>query len=192
MFAVPFTFNGSVYSIGNVYVVGSQIENLPDNEFAELVAKGVEVKKQLDAEAEQQKNKDAEIEALKAQLAALTNQAPTQAPTQAETHVTQPTSITGHNPSVTHPAINTAPPSYNTAQSQYVLPAQENVLLNALDLKNVEHLEKPAYIKCRGYYVQALVDVAVMVDKILNDATPGALKKSEQISNLVTILKQSK
>jgi len=73
----------------------------------------------------------------------------------------------------------------------YNLPAENNKLLNALDLKNAEHLEKPAYIKCREYYVQGLIDVANEIEFILNDTAPNTVLKSKRIANLCAILKQS-
>ena len=78
-----------------------------------------------------------------------------------------------------------------TEKPAYILPSIENTLLNALDLKNVEHLEKPAYIKCRGFYVQGLIDTAKEIEFILNDNLPNAVKKSERIANLCEILKKS-
>lgn len=175
LFAVPFTFNGTVYSIGPVYIVGSQIENLPDNEFAEIVSKGKLVKQQLDAEAEVQKSKDAEIEALKAKLAMLENISNTEPAT----------------PTVTTPTVVESTNTTTVTQNvTYTIPPQENVLLNRLDLENVEHLEKPAYQKCRSYYVRGLKEVAGLIEDILNNPDV-TIKKSVKINELITILKKS-
>jgi len=201
LFAVPFVFNGSVYSIGTVYVVGSQIENLSDEDFAIIVNNGKIIKQQLDAEAEAQKGKDAEIAALKAQLAAfmalqnMSNTDTEQPATVSENSATgtpaQPATELKTDP--TDQVANFMNPEHGTKPvASYNLPAENNKLLNALDLKNAEHLEKPAYIKCRGYYVQGLIDVANEIEFILNDATPNPVKKSERISNLCAILKNSK
>jgi len=201
LFAVPFVFNGSVYSIGTVYVVGSQIENLSDEDFAVIVNNGKIIKQQLDAEAEAQKGKDAEIAALKAQLAAfmalqnMSNTDTEQPATVSENSATgapaQPATELKTGPA--DQVANFMNPEHGVKPSvSYNLPAENNKLLNALDLKNAEHLEKPAYIKCRGYYVQGLIDVANEIEFILNDATPNPVKKSERIANLCVILKNSK
>lgn len=189
LFAVPFTFNGSIYSIGTVYCTPSQIETATDEDFKIIVDNGKIIKQALDDEALKNAAKDREIEELKAKLAALTGLS--------EISNTEPETVTVP---VTAPVTNTAPaatqqqPSGQTAPTPataYVLPSIENTLLNALDLKNAEHLEKPAYIKCRGYYVQGLIDVAGLIEEILNDAAPNPIKKSERIANLCAILKKS-
>jgi len=200
LFAVPFVFNGSVYSIGTVYVVGSQIENLSDEDFAVIVNNGKIIKQQLDAEAEAQKGKDAEIAALKAQLAAfmalqnMSNTDTEQPATVSEAAPGTPEQpVTELKTGPTDQVANFMNPEHSTKPVvSYNLPAENNKLLNALDLKNAEHLEKPAYIKCRGYYVQGLIDVANEIEFILNDAAPNPVNKSERISNLCVILKNSK
>lgn len=208
LFAVPFTFNGSIYSIGTIYCTPSQVETATDEDFLVIVNDGKTIKTALDAEAELQAGKDKEIADLKAKLAALTaisemsntdiqpekviptvvvqkpiNNGPTEVPS--SNTVVNPVK-TAIEP-VTTPAGNTA----SKPGSVYVLPAPENELLNRLDLKNASHLENPNYLKCRGYYVQALKDVAGEIEFILNDATPNAVKKSERISILCEILKKS-
>lgn len=202
LFAVPFTFNGSIYSIGTVYCTPSQIETATDEDFKIIVESGKTIKQALDAEAQKNAAKDREIEDLKAKLAALTGlseMSNTEQSAEPET-VTAPVTITVTAP-ITAQANNTAPsstqqqPSAQTASTPataYVLPTIENTLLNALDLKNAEHLEKPAYIKCRGYYVQGMIDVANEIEFILNDNSPNPVKKSERIAGLCAILKQSK
>jgi len=209
LFAVPFTFNGTIYSIGTVYCTPSQVETATDEDFAVIVENGKTIKQALDAEALKNDAKDKEIEDLKAKLAALTGLAE-MSNTEPETVVVHKPSGNGPtqtvpvelksspanqvsnfmNPNVTEKPAVTVPT--NTTIPAYVLPSIENTLLNALDLKNAEHLEKPAYIKCRGYYVQGLIDVAKEIEFILNDAVPNPVKKSERISNLCTILKNSK
>jgi len=201
LFAVPFVFNGSVYSIGTVYVVGSQIENLSDEDFAVIVNNGKIAKQQIDKEAEVQKGKDAIIAELQAKLAALTglsemsNTDAEQTATVAENSATgtpaQP--ATELKTGTADQVANFMNPEHGVKPvASYNLPAENNKLLNALDLKNAEHLEKLAYIKCRGYYVQGLIDAANEVESILNDATPNPVKKSERIANLCAILKNSK
>lgn len=45
-------FNGTVYQIGTLYILPSQIENSSDAEFDALVAQAVAIKNALDAAAE--------------------------------------------------------------------------------------------------------------------------------------------
>lgn len=200
LFDVPFTFNGSIYSIGTAYCTPSQVETATDEDFAVIVNNGVEIKKIQDAEALAQSAKDARIAELEAKLAKLemlenmSNSEPAaeivivqkpmnNGPTETVSGELMPEKL--NNESVT---MKTAAVGHTTS---YVLPSIENTLLNALDLKNAEHLEKPAYIKCRGYYVQGLIDTAKEIEFILNDNLPNAVKKSERISNLCEILKKS-
>jgi len=199
LFAVPFTFNGSIYSIGTVYCTPSQVETATDEDFLIIVNNGKAIKQALDAEALIQSAKDqriAELEAKLAKLEMLENMSNT-----------DPEKV---SPAI--PTVNNTVPINNTVRSvtdisnpdlkpnevqktvlvpTYTLPAQDNILLNRLDLENVDHLEKPAYIKCRGYYVRGLKDVANEIEFILNDATPNAVKKSERIAILCEILKKS-
>ena len=67
---------------------------------------------------------------------------------------------------------------------------QENILLNALDLEHLEHIEKPAYLKCRGYYARALKDVGFLISEIMSNPDV-TIKKSVKITELVEILKKS-
>lgn len=189
LFAVPFTFNGSIYSIGTVYCTPSQVETATDEDFAVIVNNGVEIKKFQDAEVVAQSEKDARIAELEAKLAKLE---------MLENMSNSETAIETANKPVQQPATTekiTYESTIKTAAvgptTSYVLPSIENTLLNALDLKNAEHLEKPAYIKCRGYYVQGLIDTAKEIEFILNDNLPNAVKKSERIANLCEILKKS-
>lgn len=193
LFAVPFTFNGSIYSIGTVYCTPSQVETATDEDFKIIVENGKTIKQALDAELAKQNALAAENEALKKQLAAFTA-LKNMSNTEPEPTVDVPVSNT-----ITAPGLKSSPSNQienfmNPALGEkpvYVLPSIENTLLNALDLKNAEHLEKPAYIKCRGYYVQGLIDTAKEIEFILNDNLPNAVKKSERIANLCEILKKS-
>lgn len=198
LFAVPFTFNGSVYSIGTVYCLPSQIESASDEDFKIIVDNGKAIKTALDAQALIESEKDKEIEKLKAQLAALgalnevsnTESVATHANTVTETPVSN---IPASNPN------SVGPQSGNVSQNKSpmvssptgpVLPPQENVLLNRLDLEHLEHLEKPAYLKCRSYYARALKDVGVMLFDIMNNPDV-TIKKSVKITELAEILKKS-
>jgi hypothetical protein len=195
LFAVPFTFNGQIYSIGNVVVVPSQIETASDEEFKVLVSKGIEVKKQLDAEASEQAGKDAEIAALKAKLAkleALEQMSNTETAAENITVNKTPQPVPSEpvkgNVLATEPIDIAAIPTKNTAT--YSLPSVENKLIKALDLKNAQHLENPNYIKCRNYYIRGLKDVATELNRILNDPDK-TVKKSDQIISLAKILLES-
>lgn len=197
LFAVPFTFNGSIYSIGTVYCTPSQVETISDEDFNIIVENGKVLKKALDADALVQSEKDARIAELEAKLAKLemlenmSNMAEPE-PAPATIHVAKIV-----EPTVIH-ELKTGPlnqianfmDSNHVPATEYVMPPVENILLNRLDLKNTAHLEKPAYIKCRGYYVRGLKDVAVLIEGILNNPDV-TIKKSVKITELVEILKKS-
>ena len=190
LFAVPFMFNGSVYSIGTIYCLPSQIESLSDEDFEVIVNNGIDVKKLIDAENEKKSKLEAENAELRRQIE-LMQAKPVESvnnPAEASTNADKV------NPTApaTVPATDNNPQPTQSTQPQYSLPSAENKLLNRLDLKNVDHLEKPAYIKCRGYYIQGLIDVANEVELILNDNSPNAGKKSDRLASLCQILKQSK
>lgn len=193
LFAVPFTFNGSIYGIGTVYCTPSQIETITDEEFNIILEKGKAIKQALEAEKLAQSAKDAEIEALKKQIAALTglsnisNTEPEIAPTAKQEPVAVNNATPVNNNST---ASNPQPSPAAVSAPTYKLPSKENVLLNRLDLENAEHLEKPAYIKCRSYYARGLKDVALMIDSIMTNPDV-TVKKSVKITELVEILKKS-
>ena len=212
LFAVPFTFNGSIYSIGTVYVTPSQVETATDEDFKVIVENGKAIKLALDAEALKNSEKDKEIADLKAQLAALTGLSNMSNTEPEPVEVKAPTVEKPVNTFNARPANNTVknpvPESYYLGQTEhasdvyaqaapqpqtptYIIPSPENELLNRLDMKNVEHLENKNYIKCRGYYIQGLVDVANEIEFILNDAAPNPIKKSERLANLAAVLKKS-
>lgn len=188
LFAVPFTFNGSIYSIGTVYCTPSQVETASDIDFNVIVENGKAIKTALDAELLAQSAKDDEIAALKKKLAAF-EALQNMSNTEIEPEAVVPTVLAPVANTV--PALVTAPvQAENTAPTAYVLPQPENVLLNKIDLENLEHIEKPAYQKCRSYYVRGLKDVAGLIDGILNDPDV-TIKKSVKITELVETLKKS-
>jgi len=199
LFAVPFTFNGSIYSIGTVYCTPSQVETATDEDFLIIVNNGKAIKQALDAEALVQSAKDqriAELEAKLAKLEMLENMSNTdpEKVSPATTAVNNPVLVNNTVQSVTdisNPDLKPKEVQKKVLAPAYTLPAQDNILLNRLDLENVDHLEKPAYIKCRGYYVRGLKDVANSIEFILNDATPNPIKKSERIAVLCEMLKKS-
>ena len=199
LFAVPFTFNGSVYSIGTVYCTPSQVETATDEDFLIIVNNGKAIKMALDAEALAQSAKDQRIAELEAKLAKLemlenmSNTEPEAVNVPATVHVAktvEPTVIQKIENPVPENSILGQTETKKPAQT-YVLPDTENELLNRLDMKNIQHIENLNYLKCRGYYVQALKDTAEEIEFILNDATPNPIKKSERISILCEILKKS-
>ena len=202
LFSVPFTFNGSIYSIGTVYCTPSQVETATDEDFFVIVNNGKAIKTALDAEALAQSAKDqriAELEAKLAKLEMLENMSNTDIqPTKVEpTVIVQkpmnngPSEVPATNTVVNNQASVPANNTTSKPAATYVLPDTENELLNRLDMKNIQHIENPNYLKCRGYYVQALIDAAGEIEFILNDNTPNAIKKSERISILCAILKKS-
>lgn len=197
LFSVPFTFNGSIYSIGTAYCTPSQVETASDEDFKTIVDSGKSIKKFQDAEAVAQSAKDARIAELEAKLAKL-EMLKNMSNSETSVEIATETAVETANKPVQQPAMPekiTYESTIKTASvgptTSYVLPSIENTLLNALDLKNAEHLEKPAYIKCRGYYVQGLIDTAKEIEFILNDNLPNSVKKSERIANLCEILKKS-
>lgn len=193
LFAVPFTFNGTIYSIGNIVVLPSQIEALEDEDFNVLVENGKKVKISIDKEIEAQSQKDAEIEELKRKLAMLEGLANT------DTSVAEPVAVAASHPAATSTQpvatenTKTVNPSNDSAVNMdtYTLPNPNNTLLNKLDLEHAEHLEKPAYIKCRNYYIRGLNEVGVLLNDILID-TDVTVKKSVKIAELAKILMDSK
>lgn len=198
LFAVPFTFSGSVYSIGTVYCLPSQIESASDEDFKTIVENGKTIKTALDAQALIESEKDKEIEKLRAQLAALgalnevsnTESVATPANTVTETTVSN---IPSSNPNSVGPqsgSMNQNKSPIVTTPAGYTMPPQENVLLNRLDLEHLEHIEKPAYLKCRSYYVRALNEVGTLMDEIMNNPDV-TIKKSVKITKLSEILKKS-
>jgi len=210
LFAVPFTFNGSIYSIGTVYCTPSQVETATDEDFLVIVNNGKAIKQALDAEALVQSAKDqriAELEAKLAKLEMIENMSNTE-PEKVLPATSAVNNITFRNATgeiepnhkaeydLSNTVINPVPENSILGQAEqktasaYTLPAQNNILLNRLDLENVEHLEKPAYIKCRGYYVRGLKDVAGLITDILNNPDV-TIKKSVKLAELAEILKKS-
>jgi len=198
LFAVPFTFNGSIYSIGTVYCTPSQVETATAEDFLIIVNNGKAIKQALDAEALIQSAKDqriSELEAKLAKLEMLENMSNT------EPEKVSPATPTVNNPipvnntvqsvtDISNPDLKPNEVQKTVLAPTYTLPAQENILLNRLDLENVDHLEKPAYIKCRGYYVRGLKDVGGLIIDILNNPDV-TIKKSVKLAELAEILKKS-
>jgi hypothetical protein len=202
LFAVPFTFNGSVYSIGTIYCMPSLIESASDEDFKVIVDNGKAIKQSLDTEAELQAGKDKEIADLKAKLAAfeaLQNMSNTE-PIKVTANISNENTVSNIPASIPNsvgPQSGSVNQNNSATTNQtvkepvaYVMPPQENVLLNALDLEHLEHIEKPAYIKCRGYYVRALKEVGVLLSEIMSNPDV-TIKKAPKIVELSEILKKS-
>lgn len=204
LFAVPFTFNGTIYSIGTVYCTPSQVETATDEDFKVIVESGKAIKQALDAEALINSEKDKEIAKLRAQLAAMgvvseiSNTEPE--PEVKNVTVQKPMNNGPSEPAVNEPANNTVEKPAPTTQAAlqpktpapaYNLPSPDNEPLNRLDLENAEHLEKPAYIKCRTFFIRGMKELSTEIEFILNDASPNPVKKSERIQNLLEIIKKS-
>jgi len=198
LFAVPFTFNGSIYSIGTVYCTPSQVETATDEDFLIIVNNGKAIKQALDAEALIQSAKDqriAELEAKLAKLEMLENMSNTEPEKVSPAIPTVDNTVNVNNTvqsvtDISNPDLKPNEVQKTVLAPAYTLPAQDNILLNRLDLENVEHLEKPAYIKCRGYYVRGLKDVGDLIVHILNNPDV-TIKKSVKLAELAEILKKS-
>jgi len=145
-----------------------------------------------------------EIADLKAQLAAfmaLNNISNTEPEPELKMVTVQKTASNGPTEIfINTPANNTvqkpvpttqAAPQPQTPAPVYNLPSPDNEPLNRLDLENAEHLEKPAYIKCRGFFIRGMKELSAEIEFILNDTTPNTIKKSERIQNLLEIIKKS-
>ncbi len=207
LFNVPMVFNGTVYQIGTLYILPSQIENATDDEFELLFNQAVAIKNALDAASEIEKNKDAEIAELKRKLAELTgtsletpviNNEPTETTNDIPVIPAQTPAPISETPSkvseiTTSDTKNTAPATNKRfkANSEYFMPKPENTILNRFDLDHVELIQaepiNPAFIKCRAYFVEGNRKVAEQIQSILND-TDVTVKKSVRITQLCEIL----
>lgn len=201
LFNVPMVFNGTVYQIGTLYILPSQIENATDDEFELLFNQAVSIKNALDAAAEIEKNKDAEIAELQRKLAQLTG-ATVETPVEMAV-INKPTNngptettIANYTPAPVSetPASQTAAPATNKrfkASTDYFMPTPENTILNRFDLDHVELIQaepiNPAFIKCRAYFVEGNRKVAEQIQSILDD-TDVTVKKSVRITQLCEIL----
>ena len=199
-------FNGTVYQIGTLYILPSQIENSTDAEFDTLIAQAVAIKNALDAAAEIEKSKDAVIKELQEKLAQLTGQPVTPAPVAEVETVTihKPTnngptptnSIDAPAPVNNTPVTNIPAPAETTpkrfkASTEYFMPTAENTILNRFDLDHIDLIQaepmNPAFIKCRAYFVEGNRKVAEQLKLIMED-TDVSVKKSVRITELYNII----
>lgn len=171
LFAVPFVFNGAIYSIGTLYVTPSQIEDVSDEEFEKFIVQGKSIKQVMDAEAEKNATLEKQIEALKNQIAILQGTAKQEINTivdkvqsyagnQAGQIVSQIANIAGANIPVPTPTIQQAAqmidnvmPAETAAQTAPVLngwdpgtnytePIDGNKLLSAFDLNHLHVIQQ--------------------------------------------------
>lgn len=211
LFAVPMVFNGTVYQIGTLYILPSQIENSTDAEFDALVAQAVAIKNALDAAAEIEKSKDAVIRELQEKLAQLTGQPVTPAPVDEVETVTihKPTNngptptnsidapVNDNQATTSVPPVNNIPAPAETtpkrfkASTEYFMPTAENTILNRFDLDHIDLIQaepmNPAFIKCRAYFVEGNRKVAEQLKLIMED-TDVTVKKSVRITELYNII----
>lgn len=196
LFGIPMTFNGTIYSIGTLYVLPSQIEGLEDIEFNKLIEQGKSIFTQIEADKNKESEKDKEIAELKAMLAKLMPK------TEEDIHITNSVLIASAEPVKnevkSEPAVNITVnqpmmPSNNSISAKkifdYEIPTPENKLLNELDLQNTAHLENQAFLKCRSYYVRGILDLSNEIRKILNSETKT---KGKEIGELLDIMEKSK
>lgn len=218
LFAIPMVFNGTIYTIGTLYILPSQIENATDDEFTALVVQGKAIKIAMDSA---DKSKDDEIAELKRKLALLENMSNTDEVVQEAPHEFKAVeSAVGVNEPVIHvqgtesivelpsgtslnpapaPAPQPAPESVSPStpmrfkpSPEYVLPQPNNVILNKFDLDHVDVIQKTpmpeAFIKCRAYFIEGAKQAALELESILND-TDVTIKKSVRIAELCKIFK---
>jgi len=209
---IPFQFNGMIYNIGTVFITGSDIENMTDSEFADIVQRGAELKKQQDEAAKEQEDKDAIIRELQERLAALT--APVAVESETVKTVEQAAGFINKiiEPEavmeLVAPLINTtqstptpepepAPATVNTPASKpdYTVGTalefkpNDNKLLTAFDAAHFAVINRDpvpaAFIKCREFFKFGVRDMALEVYKIMNSTPEAGVKKSDLINQLV-------
>lgn len=207
LFDVPMVFDGANYNIGTLYILPSQIVSATDEEFSALVAQAKGIKAGLDAAEEANKGKDKLIEELMARLAKLEGkETPAAAPVETVTITkptnTGPTSGTTTN-YTTSPTTSAAPPTTApvaktivagagapaSSELVYTAPDDNNTVLLAFDLENLEHVEKQAFLKCRSYYIKGLQDSGKAIENIFSNADKD--KKAPLLKELAVILKNS-
>lgn len=213
LFAIPMVFNGTIYTIGTLYILPSQIENATDDEFTALVVQGKAIKIAMDSA---DKSKDDEIAELKRKLALLENMSNTDEVVQEAPHEFKDSeTATEINEPVIHvpgtesivefqetplekksfyqnTPVSPPTPMRFKPSPEYVMPQPNNVILNKFDLDYVDVIQKTpmpeAFIKCRAYFIEGAKQTAEQIQIILND-TDVTVKKSVRIAELCEILK---
>jgi len=211
---VDFEFNGSVYNVGTLYILPSQIESATDEEFAALVKQGKEAKAAAEAAANAESEKDRVIRELQEKLAELTGGTTV---VYAENTTTgappTPVYVAGQTPASVPPVQNAAPlpapemrgksiittltspeaTKTNTAKpwvptGVFLAAYEDNDLLIDFDLGHMEQIAadpmNTGFIKCREFYKFGLRDLSEAIIEILNAPAQEGVKKSEQILNL--------
>lgn len=196
LFAVPMTFNGTHYSIGNLYIVPSQIKDLKEEDFKALVIQAQGIKAGLDAAKNAEAEKDLIIKQLQEQLAKLTGSAVPEQPAQTEPapsqkNATPVASVNTVPSSATNavPAKPVAQQPVQTGEYVYEAPSDENKLLLAFDLENLQHVEKQAFLKCRSFFIAGLKAAGTEIESIFLD--PKIEKKAGPLRELGQTLKNS-
>lgn len=208
LYAIPMLFNGEVYSIGSVYILPSQINEMSDEEFNKVVAQAKVVAETEKSAAQ----KIAELEAELAKYKAADNPAPEVVTTVVVEAISAPEPevreveglqqyVIPDSPTVTEvPKATTAAPSaeYTVAKSQYPYgyePGTELVPANNKPLQDFDTAyvsviamqPVPApFIKCREYFRMGLKAAMTEVDAIMK-STPaeGQPSKPDQIKSLI-------
>lgn len=204
LFDVPMVFNGTHYTIGSLHIMPSQITSATDEDFSALVAQAKGIKISLDAAAAVESEKDKQIADLKAMLEKLTGPAPT---VEVKDEVSDqqklaPNVNNGTAPPATNTAATTvtqkpttttqttsAPTTAVAGELVYSEPSDDNKLLLAFDLENLQHIENKNFLKCRSYYIRGLQDAGKEIVNIFEN--PAIEKKAGPLKELGTILKNS-
>lgn len=206
LFAIPMAFNGSIYQVGTFYIMPSQIETATDEEFTKLVEQAkltlqnIETEK-LSKETEADRAMRLMAEKLK-QLGVDPAELIAPAPPAIETVVVYRPSSNG--PTESDPATNTAHvPSPDPISTQtpvadtstgrfkpnnsFIEANPDNKILLKFDLDHLSAIQAnpipPSFIKCRAYFEEGNKQVALELQRIMEEENPK-IKKSEQIIDL--------
>lgn len=210
LFAVPFAFDGQIYSIGSVYITPSQIETLPDADFDALVAQGVSAKADADAAAEREAQaKQATENALRTAAETLRGLGQHEAADKilADAGLLPITAADPQEPVPATPAAQTvATPAAQPTQTQTASPAATpapkpgifvpekvfepakpgDYILQAFDdAHGAETHQKPGYIQVRAYMKEGRRLYAAEIAKIF---ASDSQKKASEIKALNDIM----
>ena len=216
LFAIPMTFNGSLYQIGTVYILPSQIELATDDEFSILVnqAKAVQaaIEQAKQATLQAESDKDRLIRELQDKLkaAGLLEEDNVVIPNPVLLEVNAP-EVVNTAPQAT-PSQSTAPAQPQPAPTTPVQPQQvqkmrfkanevfiesnsNNTVLQKFDTEHIDIIGlnpmPPAFIKCRSYYMYGNREVALKLHEIMSITDP-TVKKSEKIIELISSILNQK
>jgi len=209
LFAVPFGFDGQIYSVGTVYITPTQIETLTDEEFNAEVEKGKQfllTQKSADDVKNEGIRKAAEVlrqfdpaQADELLINAGLMERPVAASpapaTASQTATAAPITQEASAPA----AATTATPAATTNLGQfvpnleYVMPDPKNKILNKFDVAHIGLLSeepiKPAFLRARAYFIEGTKQVGLEIQAILDgENIVNGLKKSERIAELCATL----